>query len=172
MVDKNKPSESSEKLKDQLQQLSQKFQELPRGAQIGSIAVVVVLFLVVFGGSGRQPVQQQVQQAQQQQVQPQGEVFSGLNIDTPELMQSWFEQSERDVAKFKDELEKRLMEQDANLSAGIRDLEGTQQNVMQALEEFKAQLITMQEGDRRDREVLGQLAEETRRLQQASPIGE
>ena len=152
-----------------------KFQALPKQTQFILIGVVVLVLFVMISGRGRdsQP-QPQVSQADATTAQAlqQGEseqVFTGLEIDTPELLQSWFRQNEQGLANLQDQVGSRLTDQDEKLSEALVANQRLQQEMMQTLQNFNQEISSMRENEQRDREVLSQLAEETRRLQLNSP---
>ncbi|MDD9912845.1 MAG: hypothetical protein OXR68_06675 [Alphaproteobacteria bacterium] len=156
-----------------LNQLVERFKALPRPIQIVlGVAVFFIVFSLISGGRdntvqqrGQEPVgvTNAVPERQNQ------EVFSGLNTDTPELMKGWFNQSQQDLASMKDQLESKMVEQDESISRAVSQNEQLQQEMRQILDDFKAELLNLQDNEKRDREILGQLAEETRKLQLNSP---
>ncbi|MFZ2620297.1 MAG: TrbI/VirB10 family protein [Alphaproteobacteria bacterium] len=171
-----KPAAGKGKDAPPAQQMLQKFRALPQQAQVVlGVVVLAILAWLVFGGRGQQQVEQgqladlTTRQAVQQGADAEQKLFTGLETDTPELMKSWFDQSQRDLADLKDTVEGKLNTQDQTLSAAIGQNEQLQQQIKQYLEDFKSEIVNMQEQDRRDREVLGQLAEETRKLQLNAP---
>jgi hypothetical protein len=155
-----------------LQKLREQFLALPRATQIVLVVVAVGLVFMLFSKGGREEMpsrQQEDSNITTQRALQQEEVFQGLEIDTPELLKSWFDQGQRDLADLKDRLENRLEDQDQALSQALSQNMQLQQEMKQILEDFKSEIMTLQDNDQRDREVLGQLAEETRKLQLNAP---
>jgi hypothetical protein len=155
-----------------LQNVRDQFLALPRATQIVLVVVAVGLVFMLFSRGKREdmPVQQQGAAMTTQRALQQEEVFQGLEIDTPELLKSWFDQGQRDLSDLRDQVENRLEEQDQALSQALSQNMQLQQEMKQILEDFKSEMITLQNNGQRDREVLGQLAEETRRLQLNAPV--
>lgn len=173
---KNKAEAGKEKAKAGGRQLVEKFRGLPRNAQIALIIGGVVLLLILFsGGEDPAPSQQggegtlTTRQAVETQQEEPSEVFSGLDLDEPGLMRQWFEQNQRDLANMREDLNEKIEGQEEDIERALQRNSQLQQEMQQVLQDFRSEIQSMRQQDQRDREVLNQIADETRRLQLDAP---
>ncbi len=152
-----------------------KLNALPSRTKVILVIVFVLLLyvLVSSGNKGSEVVQQPIVEKNvttQNALEEQGnEVYEGLEIDTPNLMRSWFQQNERDLADLRDAVENKLSRQDESVSSAMRQNEELQREIRQILEDYKSEMLNIQQNRSRDREVMAQLAEDTRKLQLNAP---
>jgi hypothetical protein len=92
-------------------------------------------------------------------------VFAGIESDRPVLMQSWLEQNRREMADMKQNIEQKFQERDQGLGSALQQNTELQRQMQQMMADFTAEIKNMQETAQRDREMMGQLAEEQKKIQ-------
>lgn len=175
-LDSQQQPENTAKGQTGVQNVIDKFRGLPRPTQIVIVAgIFVVLYVLMSGRGGDQPTQfnnaDATNVATQRSVQ-QGEaedVFAGIETERPALIQSWFEQNRREIADLRDEIDRRFEERDQTLAEALNQLGDLQREISQQMADFTAEVRSIEASSKRDREVIGQLADETRRLQATTP---
>lgn len=157
--------------------LVQRFRGLPPPAQIVIALVFVGFFYMIFLKPSPQPIADnpnlttQGDLRNQQPAQNQQGVFTGLESDRPVLMQSWLEQNRREMADMKKTIEERFQQRDEALAGALQQNTEMQREMRQMMSDFTAEIRNMQESSQRDRDMLGQLAEEQKKIQLNGEVG-
>lgn len=156
-----------------------KFRALPKQVQLIVAGVLFIVVFLVFGGGSSSNAPQGPQGAvnttsadaarRDSEGDGKGGVFTGLETDRPALFQNWLEQNRREMSDLKDSIEKRFQERDQAMSEGLQRSAELQREMRQMMTDFTAELRNIQSSNARDREVLGQLAEEQKKIQLNAP---
>ncbi len=152
--------------------LVEKFQALPRNQQIVVVALAVILVFAVFGRGGNDqaaPVQPATVNADVN-AQPQENPFAGVDIDRPALTQRWLQQQQQALSDLQGQVETRLDQADQQMQNMFTQNQQLQQEIRGVVDEFRSEIRNLQDANRRDRQVIQQIAEETQRLQQQTPL--
>lgn len=158
----NKPDDS----------LLAKIQRLPKPAQFGIIAVVVIVVFLMFSGGAKQKptannggaVNVTTRAALENNTADEGDFFSS-GEEREALIQSFFEQSRREIADMRDEIQEQFNERDKALAETLTQSAELQQEIRQIIADFTTEIKQMEQTNQSDREVLNRIAEETRELQ-------
>ena len=170
----------------QLQVFVERFQALPDRMKyiiIGVFGFFVFMFLLRMGGDDTPPPRPQPAPQQQQsstsatvrdaiaagQVADDGS-FSGIEADRPALIQRWMQQQQQTLTDLQENMEGRFTEMQTESGEDREELRDLQNEIKQMIRSFEDKVVTLEEANRRDREILGKLAEETRKLQLQSPV--
>jgi hypothetical protein len=152
----------------------QKFQELPRAAQVAiGVAVFGLLWMVFGGGHGNQQAGGTPNQTSTQAMNggpSSTQVFNGLDSDRPVLMQSWLEQSRRDMASLKETMEKRFQERDQALSQALEQNAQMQKESRQMMEDFTTEIKNLQAENENNQAQMQQLQGEQKKMQLGEPV--
>jgi hypothetical protein len=153
----------------------QKFQDLPRPAQVViGIALFGALYMLFSGGHGNNAQSGTPNQVSAQALNGSGpsstQVFNGLDSDRPVLMQSWLEQSRRDMAGLKDTVEKRFQERDQALAQALEQNAEMQKESRQMMTDFTAEIKNLQSENDRNAAQMGQMQEEQKKIQLGEPV--
>ncbi|HEX2859121.1 MAG TPA: TrbI/VirB10 family protein [Alphaproteobacteria bacterium] len=151
----------------------QRFRELPRPAQVVIGVALFGILYMVFSSRGEQPAGANPNQVTAQALAggpSSTQVFNGLESDRPVLMQSWLEQSRRDMASLKDSVEKRFQERDSALAAALQQNAEMQRESRQMMADFTAEIKSIEAESQRNREQMGQLADEQKKIQLGEPV--
>ncbi len=154
-----------------------RLKNLPRPTQIVLGGALVLLLYSALSSGGDSPEQQATGQAtittQQAIGTPQkddGEnIFVGVEADRPELIQTYFEQNRREISALRADFEDRFETRDKKISNALAQNAELQREMQQMIADFTAEIRSMEASSKRDRDMLGQLAEDTRNLQMSTP---
>ena len=153
-----------------------KLRDLPAPAKLAlGVVGVGVLYLLLSGGG--EPPQQggsvnttSAAALQDDGTSSDGKVFSGIESDRPVLMQGWLEQNRREMSDLKETIQKKFEEKDKALADAMQNNADLQSQMRQMMADFTAEIRNIQTSNQRDKEVIEQLAEEQRKLQQDAPV--
>lgn len=172
--DQNTQNQQGGSALDKFRQLSPRNQML-----VGGLILFFVFILFSRGGNDKRPTQAQTQaagkaaQTQLRDVVDRGgtdESFSGLEVERPELIQNWLQQQQQALANMQESIEDRFVQLEEEKNAEQSELQNMRSEIRQMIQTFQAEIRSLEDSNQRDREVLGQLAEETRKLQLQSPV--
>lgn len=140
------------------------------------VAAVFIIYGIFNRGGNEQQVRQSVNAASARQLAAQAQapaegVFSGIETDRPALVQSWFEQNRREISDLRDNINNQFSERDKALTSALEQNSTLQREMRQMLADFTAEIRSMEASSQRDKEIIGQMAEEMRQLQLNSPTG-
>lgn len=176
------PNNPQNNAQNQAASLIDKFKALPKAGQYGLMGVFAVLiFLVVFrGGGNNRPAPVAQAPASQTNVNaisdipnnisPDDARFAGLAVERPELLQSWLQQQQNALNSIQDNLEDRFVDLETEKETDRAELEDLRGEIRQMIQTFQSEIRNLEDANNRDREVLSELAEETRRLQLQAPV--
>lgn len=181
MADQNNIPQSGPQSGDgqqsQLQQALVRFRALPRNVQIIIVGGFAVLFLMVFAGGNDAPQNElpvaqgttTVTTAENLQNNDEGS-FEGLETDRPALLQNWLKQQQNELNTMQEDIQTRFVELQDRTAADREELSVFRDDIKQTLETFQDVIRSVEESNSKDREVLTQLAEETRRMQMNTQV--
>lgn len=153
----------------------ERLRNLPRPAQLVFGVVVFGIFYVLFASDGQRAGtvtatnSTTVEALQGSAISP-TQVFAGLETDRPALLQNWLEQNRREMSVLKEQLEKQNQERDKALTDAFQQNAQVQQEMRQLMSDFTSEIRNIQETAQRDRETMGQLAEEQKKMQLNAPV--
>lgn len=152
-----------------------KLRELPNPAKAAlGVVTVGVLYLLVGGGEPSPQnggaINATSEAALQDGTTATDGVFSGIESDRPVLMQGWLEQNRREMGELKETITKKFEEKDKALADAMQNNTDLQAQMRQMMADFTAEIRNIQTSSQRDKEVIDQLAEEQRKLQQEAPV--
>jgi hypothetical protein len=157
--------------------LVEKFKALPRNQQIIIAVVGVLLVFAILGrlGGGNEPAPAEPQRQAAQADVSGGDAgadspFAGVDVNRPALTQRWLQQQQRALSDLRDQVDGRLEQADQQMQSMFNQNQQLQNEIRGVVDEFRTEIRNLQAANRRDREVIQQLAEETQRLQQQTPL--
>lgn len=155
----------------------ERFRALPAGTQMLVLGVFAFFLLMFFLRGGEDAPRQ----APPQQTKAGSDLraldgtededpFSGLQTDRPALMQRWLQQQQVALADIQSNMEGRFESLREENAQDREDLDGLRTEIRQMINTFQDEIKTLESSNKRDREILGRLAEETRKLQLQQPV--
>lgn len=166
------PGSEAEGSKPENDSVLAKIQSLPKPAQFGIIAVVVLVLFMMFSGGDKNKVTANnggavnvTTRAALEDARAEDDAFFSTGAEREALIQSFFEQSRREIADMRDEIQGQFNERDQALAETLTQSAELQQEIRQIITDFTTEIKQMDQANQRDREVLNRIAEETRELQ-------
>lgn len=151
----------------------EKFKGLPRPVQIVVVLALVGFLYLAFSGRGNAPQQEAAANVTTPEALRNGQkkdVFTGIETDRPALMQSWLEQNRREMASMGEKVDQRFQERDKALTEALQQNVELQREMRQMMTDFTSEIRGIQAESAQDRQMLGQLAEEQKRMQLDAPV--
>ena len=149
-----------------------RFQQLPKNAQIGVIALFGILFLILLGRGGggdsapppavveKAPLVTQVDNTEAPEG---GDGFAPVKANSEQLRRGFVTQQTVALQNLRDDLRDEAQRQRREFEERTRDMQNVQQRLEQTLNTLNEQMRMMEEANARQREEISRLAEEARR---------
>jgi hypothetical protein len=161
-----------------LQKALEKFQALPTAGKLAVVGGGLLLSVLAFGGRGgnNQATGSPTLAAPDAGQPLSGEVspssaFTGLQTDRQQVMQSVFEQNRREMTDLRQKMEGDFATRDAALNQALQQSAELQRQMQQMMADFTAEIKNMQAESSRDRERLGQVADQQKQMELNAPVG-
>ncbi len=170
----NAPSPKPEVADDNLMGKLRALPPIAKGAL--GLVLVGILYLILGGGSDNNQQGGAINMTSEGALQGDGvtagdsKSFQGIESDRPALMQGWLEQNRREMSEIKTTIQSRFEEKDKALAEALKNNADMQSQMRQMMQDFTAEIKNIQSSSQKDREMLGQLAEEQRKASLNIPI--